>query len=188
MIFDFINGVLEGKERGIYVELGSGPPNDGSTTCRLESEKNWSGLSIEINPKEVDFFNSVRKNKAICADAISFDYKSYFLENNFPRQIDFLQVDIDAGYHENAKAVADPNNSLFGLIQLPLNEYRFSVITFEHEYLIDYQFDRMRDCQRYILSSLGYSLVQRYPHEDWWVDSTIIPYTRFKKYYFMAAP
>lgn len=188
MIFDFITGVLEDKVGGTYVELGSGPPIEGSTTYRLESEKKWSGLSLEINPAEVEVFNSIRKNKAVCADAINFNYLEYFSDNNFPTQIDFLQVDIDAGYNDNGKAVGDPNNSLLGLIQLPLNQYRFSVITFEHEYLIDYQFDRMRDCQRYILSSLGYSLVRRYPHEDWWVDSTVIPFTTFKKYYLMSAP
>jgi hypothetical protein len=40
----------------------------------------------------------------------------------------------------------------------------------------------MRDAQREILDSLGYSLVVREIHEDWWVDPTVIPINEFRDF------
>jgi hypothetical protein len=42
--------------------------------------------------------------------------------------------------------------------------------------------DSIRDAQREILDSLGYSLVHRSFHEDWWVDSRVIPHGEYRKY------
>jgi hypothetical protein len=64
---------------------------------------------------------------------------------------------------------------------LPLDEYRFKVITIEHDgYLYG---DRYREPQRNILSSYGYLLLcsnvyveqpgyegKEFPFEDWWID------------------
>ena len=33
------------------------------------------------------------------------------------------------------------------------------------------------------LNSLGYSLVQKHSHEDWWVDPDVIQYPKFMKYF-----
>lgn len=41
----------------------------------------------------------------------------------------------------------------------------------------------MRDAQREILDSLGYSLVVRQIHEDWWVDSTAVGLEKYRKYF-----
>lgn len=188
MIYDFINSVLGNKENGVYVELGSGPPQHGSTTYALETKRNWSGLSIDIDERNVTKFNDERRNKAVCADAITFDYRKYFEENDFPTQIDFLQVDIDSGYDRKGKPFGNPNNSLLALIALPLNIYRFNVVTFEHEYIIDYKMGAMRDAQREIMTSLGYSLVKRLVHEDWWVDPNVIPYMTYRDHFTINAP
>jgi len=41
----------------------------------------------------------------------------------------------------------------------------------------------MRDTQRQILDSLGYALVVRDYHEDWWVDRNVVSYTDYKHHF-----
>ena len=44
----------------------------------------------------------------------------------------------------------------------------------------------MREAQREILSSLGYKLVVRDWHEDWWVDPNTIPYLDYREKFRMS--
>jgi len=66
---------------------------------------------------------------------------------------------------------------------VPLNKYRFTVITFEHDSNMYWRNTAMRDAQREILDSLGYSLVVRQIHEDWWVDPTAIGLEKYREYF-----
>lgn len=161
----FVISMTKEKRNGFYVEIGSDDPYDGSNTVLLE-KLGWTGLAIDINyDSVVRYKNSSRINKSIQADALTFDYKEYFIANNFPKQIDYLQVDIDG--HETS-------NGLLALISLPLNSYRFSVIQFEHDCNRNYKFKDMRNAQREILLALGYQLVVQDVGEDWWVDPSAI--------------
>ena len=180
----FVLNILKEKTDGYYVELGAFHSKNGSNTWLLENAYNWKGLALDVVPDFVEEINSNRKNGCVLADATTFDYRKYFEENNFPKQIDYLQVDIDSGYDDKGNPVGNPNQSLLGLIALPLNVYRFSVITFEHDLISDYKAAPMRDAQREILSSLGYKLIQKHAFEDWWVDPEVIPYQEFKEYFF----
>lgn len=184
---DFVLEVLKNKSDGHYVELGAFHSQDGSTTYKLEKEFDWSGVSFEIVPEFHKEITMNRKNPCILGDATKFNYIKYFEENNFPKQIDFLQVDIDAGYDDFGRAIGNPSLSLLGLLAIPLNTYRFSVITFEHDSLIEFKNTSMRDAQREILHSLGYSLVVRQSHEDWWVDPNVVSYKEYKNYLRMDA-
>jgi hypothetical protein len=184
----FALAVLKNKREGYYVELGSADPINGSTSYQLEHDYDWKGVSFELNEAHADRFNKIRTNPALCEDAIKFNYTKYFEENNFPKQIDYLQVDIDTGYSAGARALGNPASSLHGLIALPLNTYRFSVISFEHDALLNYRYNSIRDAQREILDSLGYALVQRHAHEDWWVDPEVIHYLEFREFFRVDAP
>jgi len=184
----FVTNLLKKKRKGFYVELGSGHPTDGSNTFALEQEYDWSGLSIDLSPELCKEFNSVRRNKTVCANALTFDYRKHFEKNNFPKQIDYLQVDVDEGYDFAGRSAGNPASSLLGLIALPLNIYRFSIIMFEHDALINYKYNSVRDAQREILDGLGYSLVQKHAWEDWWVDPNVIPYPEYKNSFKWDAP
>jgi hypothetical protein len=46
----------------------------------------------------------------------------------------------------------------------------------------------MREAQREILDSLGYTLVVREIHEDWWVDPNVFPINDFRKHLRQNAP
>jgi hypothetical protein len=180
----FVLDLLNYKKNGYYVELGAFHSTQGSNTYHLETDYDWKGVSFEIENHRREEFLTNRKNPCM-GDALDFNYLSYFEENNFPKQIDYLQVDIDAGYTPEGNAVGNPFLTLHGLISLPLSKYRFSIITFEHDAQIEYNNKAMRDAQRDILTSLGYKLVVREWHEDWWVDPYAIPYLTYRERFSM---
>jgi len=163
----FALSILDGKKNGTYVEIGGDHGVIISNTYLLETQFNWNGVSFEIDPEKVNGYNSIRENKCICADALTFDYIKLFEEKKFPKQIDYLQVDIEPAWQ-----------TLNALKALPLDEYRFSVITYETDVYKDGP-DAGEEAME-ILLSLGYQLVVRNvanlnnPYEDWYVDPKIV--------------
>ena len=177
----FIIDILKQKRNGHYVELGAAHYSNGNNTYLLEKEYDWKGVSFEIVESMKDDFNANRSNPCM-GDALSFNYIDYFEKNNFPKQIDYLQVDIDAGYDIYGRPVGNNHCTLQGLIAIPLNTYRFTLITFEHDANMYWKNTTIRDAQREILDSFGYSLIQRSYHEDWWVDPKIINHGEYRNY------
>jgi hypothetical protein len=176
----FAISMTQEKKNGFYVELGSADPYLESNTSLLESEFRWKGLALEIDKNFVEKYNSSnRTNKCINADALTFDYLTYFKDNNFPTTIDFLQIDIDGH---------DDGNCLLALIALPLLKYRFSVIIIEHDLSQNYKRASMRDAQREILSSLEYKLIGQTLSEDWWVDPQSIEQEAYRYEIFNGQP
>jgi len=163
----FVLMALDGKRQGVYVELGADLPRIINNTYLLESEFDWSGVSFEYDPDKVEFFNTIRRNKCICDDATTFDYKFLFEERNYPKQIDYLQLDLDPA-----------EGTLAALKNLPLDEYRFSAITYETD--VYRAGADVQDEEIEILKFYGYELVVRNvanegnPYEDWWVDPNIV--------------
>lgn len=158
----FAISMTQEKKNGFYVELGSADPYIESNTWLLESEFGWKGLALEIDQELAQKYNSSNRiSKCINANALTFDYLSYFKDHDFPEVIDFLQIDIDGH---------DKGNCLLALLALPMLQYRFSVIIIEHDMSQDYKRASMRDAQREILSSLGYKLIGQTLSEDWWID------------------
>ena len=177
----FIIDILKKKRNGYYVELGAAHYSNGNNTYLLEKDYGWKGISFEIVESMKDEFNANRSNPCM-GDALSFNYTEYFEKNNFPKQIDYLQVDIDAGYDIYGRPVGNNHWTLQGLIAVPLNTYRFTLITFEHDANMYWKNTAIRDAQREILDSFGYSLVQRSYHEDWWVDPKVINHGEYRDY------
>ena len=178
----FVLDVLDYKKNGYYVELGAHHSSRGSNTFVLEKEYDWKGVSFEIDEDFKKEFTLNRSNPCE-GDALKFDYLKYFTENSYPKNIDYLQIDIDAGYSEDGRPYGNPYTTLHGLISLPLTQYRFNVITFEHDSNMYYKNTAMRDAQREILDSLGYALVIREMHEDFWVDPNVVPLSKYREYF-----
>ena len=163
----FVLESLDYKRNGFYVEIGAYHSTEISNTYLLEKDYGWSGISFEIAQDRVEEFNLNRKNKCYLTDATTFDYESLFDELNVPKQIDYLQIDIEPA-----------SNSLLALLALPLEKYRFSVITFEHDLYYDPKNLEIKNKQKEILLNLGYTLKKEnvvcnhadFPFEDWWLD------------------
>ena len=171
----FVMSMLDGKRNGVYVEIGADQPRVISNTYLLEKDFDWSGISFELDADKVAFFNTIRKNKCLCEDATLYNYKSLFEELNYPKQIDYLQLDIDPA-----------EGTLRALKALPLDDYRFSVITYETD--VYSSGADIQDEQIEILESHGYQLVAKNvkcegnPYEDWWIDPTIVSEDIWKPY------
>lgn len=169
----FVLSMLDGKRNGFYVEVGGDHPSTINNTYLLETEFDWKGISFEIREESVNFYNESRKNKCLCADATKVHYIKVFEENNFPNQIDYLQLDIEPAHQ-----------TLAALKQLDLKKYRFSVITFETDAYMGNS--NVIDESRSILFDSGYELIasnvcnQGNPFEDWYVDPSVIPEERWK--------
>jgi len=177
----FLIDIFNKKKNGYYVELGAAHYSNGNNTYTLEKDYDWTGVSFEIVDSMKDEFNLNRKNPCM-GDALNFNYIDYFEKNNFPKQIDYLQLDIDAGYDSKGKPAGNSHWTLHGLIAVPLNTYRFTTITFEHDANMYWRNIAIRDTQREILDSFGYALVHRSYYEDWWVDANQIEHGKFRKY------
>ena len=171
----FVMSMLDGKRNGVYVEIGADQPRVISNTYLLEKDFDWSGISFELDADKVAFFNTIRKNKCLCEDATLYNYKSLFEKLNYPKQIDYLQLDIDPA-----------EGTLRALKTLPLDDYRFSVITYETD--VYSSGADIQDEQIEILESHGYQLVAKNvkcegnPYEDWWIDPAIVSENAWKPY------
>lgn len=153
------------KKNGSYVEIGAHDPIRNSNSFLLEKNYGWRGVSVEIHQSYAYFFNRRRTNPCLEQDATCADYRAIFQKSNLPKEIDYLQVDIDPAIQ-----------SLRVLQSLPLDNYRFRAITFEHD---RYQAgDDVMLQSREILLAHGYVLLLPnirnigLDFEDWWVDPT----------------
>lgn len=162
----FVLSILNGKRNGTYVEIGGYDGINLSNTYLLEKDFGWTGIAFEIEQEKTDKYNTQRKNKCLCENAITADYKKIFKDYKLPKRIDYLQLDIDPA-----------EQTLAALKALPLDEYRFSVITYETDvYRSNKSIARE---SREILASHGYELLVKNvshianPFEDWYVDKNI---------------
>jgi hypothetical protein len=164
----FVLTMLNGKKSGTYLEIGSGHAFYGSNTAILDRIFNWKGISIDYNS---DYKESYRDRNSIYLndDALFIDYSDLLSKNNFPKDIDYLQLD------------CDPPEVTFNLLKkIPFDEYKFAVITFEHDYYTDSN-SKYKDLSREYLISKGYQLVvnniapdRLCSFEDWWIHPDLV--------------
>lgn len=155
------------KQNGCYVEIGAQDPIRFNNTFRLEKGLGWKGLSIELRDDYAFFFNKVRKNRCFQCDATKVEYADLFNQAGFPSDIDYLQIDIDP-----AEA------SMRVLKLMPLERYRFGVITFEHDSYAEGQEIAIES--RELLARAGYRPValdvcyEGLSFEDWWIHPDVV--------------
>ena len=170
----FVLSMLDGKKEGTYVEIGSAEPFHNNNTALLEKDFEWKGISIDYNMEKVKEFESQRSNPVYYGDATDTDYITLFKQANFPKHIDYLQLD------------CEPADITYKALELiPFDQYKFATITYEHDYYADSE-KKYRDLSRKFLTEKGYILIadnispdKNSSFEDWWVhpelvDSSII--------------
>jgi hypothetical protein len=163
----FVLAALNGKKNGVYLEIGSAEPFKNNNTALLETKFDWTGASFEIVYRLYDYFREERSNPVYNADATQVNWREFLSSNNFPRVIDYLQVD------------CDPPSVSFQILQnIPFDEYKFAVITFEHDYYAD---PSVKEQSRKLLLSKGYELIgsdiaynKIHSFEDWWVHRDLV--------------
>jgi SAM-dependent methyltransferase len=165
----FVLTMLNGKKNGTYLEIGAGNTFYGNNTALLEKNFDWRGVSLDIIPEFVEAFSKERKNPCLLRDATTIDFSKFLNGQDFPKEIDYLQIDCDP-----------PETSLKILMSIPFEEFKFAVITFEHDYYSD-DSKMIRDKSRKFLESYGYVMVvgnvspdDNRPFEDWWVHPDLV--------------
>jgi len=164
----FVLTMLNGKEKGTFVEIGAGDSFYGSNTALLDTVFGWSGISVEMNDAYKNDFLKNRNSKLILNDATKLNYSEIFEKNNLPKYIDYLQLDC-----EPAGITYDV------LTKIPFDQYKFAVITYEHdEYTGDAKY---KELSRKFLLSKGYVLVvdnvapdRLCSFEDWWIHPYLV--------------
>ena len=158
----FVLYILKGKKKGTYLEIGAGKPFYGNNTALLK-EFNWSGISLEINQSLIDQWLIERPNDIILnEDATNVDFNKIY-NNNLPKSIDYLQLDIDPS-----------SNTYKALKNVPFDQIQFNVITYEHDYYVDNSKYRLKSREflkekNYILIASNISPDNHSPFEDWYV-------------------
>lgn len=163
----FVANILDFKKDGYCVDIGSCHSIISNNTYVFQ-DLGWTSISVEIESGYNPSYSTRKKGVHLNENALEVDYKKVFEEYEFPKSIDYLSLDVDTV-------------SLNVLRVLPLDEYRFKVITIEHDgYLYG---DKYREQQRGLLQSHGYLLLcsnvyveqpgyegKEFPFEDWWID------------------
>jgi len=164
----FVLTVLNGKKEGKYLEIGAYHPYEHSNTFLLEKYFGWKGYSLDIVRKSVVNFNGKRSNECGLYDATVFDYKSLMDKLNWENEWDYLQLDCEPA-----------SNTYLALLQIPFSDYKFRVITYEHDWYTEKNI--YRDKSRKYLKDLGYELLisnisvdHKSPFEDWWVHPELV--------------
>jgi hypothetical protein len=174
----FVLSVLANKRNGTYLEIGARWPVQASNSHILEKHFGWRGVGVEWDPGYASQHAGSRTNVCVCADATTLDYDKILTEQNLGTHIDYLQLDIEP-----------PEKTFAALKQIDLNKYKFSVITFEHEFSKNKTGVQVRDQSRELLKSFGYTLViadacceDEHSFEDWWVLEEAMPNDNWKDF------
>jgi hypothetical protein len=158
---------------GYYLDIGSSDGITKNNTLLLE-QHGWSGLLFDFNEKHIHIAKQKRKSKAFIGDLSKPDILCNILdEQNFPKNIDYISLDIDEA-------------SLDCLKYFPLDKYRFKFLTFEHDI-----YAQRPDCiarkneTPVLLDKFGYVklidnvMYNGLPYEDWYIDPTYFDMNRF---------
>lgn len=169
--------VLKNKTNGTFVEIGSNHPIAGNNTYLMESKFNWKGLMIEYDRSFEQLYKDLRPNSIYrIGDARLVDYRGILDENQFPSNIDYLQIDLDVNNKSTLDTLLLMDNTCF-------DKYKFATITFEHD-IYTGNFFNTREISREIFKKRGYELVfpdvavffegRHCPFEDWYVHPDLV--------------
>ena len=180
----FVLAATDGKENGIFLEIGAYHPTSLSNTYLLEKLFGWDGVGIDISM--IYGWEAERTASLVITDATMLDYKSFLdMYSKFKGcagRIDYLQIDIEPS-----------TNTFKCLKRMPLDQYRFSVITYETDVydtaIPKETLESIRTESRHILGGYGYILVNgnvenagNDPFEDWYLDSEYFPLETINKF------
>jgi len=165
----FILTMLNGKRGGKYLEIGGGDPFKASNTALLEKLFGWTGVSLEIQTSLAEEYRKHRNNPVFSYDATKINYFKFLKEVGLGTDFDYLQLDCEP-----------PKNTFEVLLSIPFEEYRFAVITYEHDHFQDIS-KTYRDKSRRYLTLQGYRLVandiasnEYASFEDWWAHPALV--------------
>jgi len=132
----------------------------------VEYDTSFAPLYKQHRPQSIHILN----------DACKVNYRSLLDSNNFPTNMDYLQIDLDVDNCSTLNVLELLNSTVF-------DKYTFGTITFEHD-IYHGNFYNTQHISRKILNDRGYKLVfsdvsvfwegRDCSFEDWYVHSSLI--------------
>jgi hypothetical protein len=176
----FVINLLQHKKNGYFVEIGTNDPIECNNTYLLENNYNFKGLLVEYEGYYENRYKQHRPNSIyIIDDARNINYKKVLDDNKFPKNIDYLQIDLDVDNKSTLDTLILLDNTVF-------DTYKFATITFEHDIYRGNYFNT-REISREIFKKRGYLLVFPdictdqgcvgtgwQPFEDWYVHPDLV--------------
>jgi hypothetical protein len=165
------------KKEGYFLEIGSNDPIFHNNTYILENEYNYKGIMVEYDKSFENSYKINRPNSIyVIDDAQKVNYRKLLDDNNFPKEIDYLQIDLDVNNRSTL-------NTLELLYRTVFDKYKFATITFEHDIYTGNYFNT-QNISRQIFKERGYILVfpdvsvfwegKYCKFEDWYVHKDLI--------------
>ena len=170
----FVLLMLHHKRNGFFVEIGSHHPQEINNSYILEKNFNWKGIMVEQRDTWLDQYRYIRPNSIpIIKDATTINYSDLFTTFHVPKNIDYLQIDLEPSNGSTLTTLKKLNEEV-------MNTYKFAIITFEHDiYRTNFQNTRLES--RRIFKERGYFLL--FPDvnnkgensfEDWYVHPDLV--------------
>lgn len=163
------------KANGYFIDIGAAHPVHINNTYMLESKRSWKGLSFDIGDENTEgcqhlkgstdaykrLWEEHRNTKIVIGDATKLDYRKIFQENNVPKVIDYLTMDLE------------PKEVTLEVLKLiPFDEYQFKVITYETD---EHRGNNCVGPSREIFEKHGYTLFATVrSQDDFWVKEDLI--------------
>ena len=172
----YVLNVLKGKTNGYFVEVGSYNPIYINNSFILEKAYDWKGVMVEYENKWLADYQEHRPNSIhIINDATKVDFAEVFEVNDFPQDIDYLQIDIEAANGTTLQVLKNLEQQVMG-------DHRFAVVTFEHDIYQSGAYPHTRTESREIFKRHGYELVFQDVNdnnpdvifEDWYVHPDLV--------------
>ena len=172
----FVYTMLNGKNDGYFIEIGSAVPDHDNNSYILEKNLNWKGFMIEMRDEFSEDYKIKRPNSIhFLKDATKIDYLTELEKHNFPINIDYLQIDLEVDNRSTLDILEIFDKSIF-------DKYKFATITFEHDFYRGNFFDT-RNISRSIFKKWGYLRIfsdvrmdkeNVGPWEDWYVHPDLV--------------
>jgi tetratricopeptide (TPR) repeat protein len=165
----FVLSMRDGKRNGTYLEIGAGSPYLGNNTKLLEEQYGWTGVGIEWDEKLATPYKKDRKNPVLQVDATKQNYSEILSGIAAGGVVDYLQLD------------CEPSKTTYDILKMiPFDQFKFAVITYEHDHYVDMT-GLYRRASREYLNSKGYVMVAndissdgKSTFEDWWAHPALI--------------
>lgn len=173
----FVVLMLKERRNGRFLEIGANHPIVNNNTYLLENQYSWSGLMIEYDQSFENLYKLHRPNSIYdFNDARHVNYRELLDSNNFPYDIDYLQIDLDVDNRSTLDTLELLERTVF-------DKYRFATVTFEHDIYRGNYFDTQKR-SREIFKNNGYRLAfpdvkvfweaDNRSFEDWYVHPDLV--------------
>ena len=173
----FVLHCLKHKRNGTFVEIGSNDYKHINNTYLLEKSYDWRGIMVEYDSSFLpEYIQHRGRSFPIIQDATTINFKEKFEVCGLPTNIDYLQVDLEVTNRSTLATLENLDSQVMG-------DYKFAVVTFEHDIWRGDQFNT-RQSSRDIFQKHGYVRVfsdvsnhtngVEYPYEDWYVHPDLV--------------